>query len=196
VNSYKDTLRILRTNSASNTARAVTAGGIRYDLPAKGTGINTSREIYVAAGDLPPLGPEDFKAITPWNEGKGDSRVKMKDGGYGDGRDAWEKVDPSVKAMLMKVQKDFGRQVILYSGYRSPEYNEKLRAQGKKASKNSLHMQGKALDISWNGFNDETREEFIRLARFHGFRGIGRYGPRSGNFVHIDVGPVREWSEA
>jgi uncharacterized protein YcbK (DUF882 family) len=93
------------------------------------------------------------------------------------------------------VNREASKQIRIFGGLLIP-LEESARAQGKKASKNSLHMQGMALDISWNGFNDETREEWIRLARFHGFRGIGRYGPSSGNFVHIDVGPVREWSEA
>lgn len=193
INSYKDTVRILRSNSAPNTTRSVTAGAIRYDLPAKGSGINTSREIYTAAGDIPPMGPEDFQAITPWNEGKGDSRVTFNGRWVAAlGRDGWEKVDVGVRAMLMKVQKDFGRPLFVNSGYRSPEYNANLKG----AAKNSLHMQGKALDISWSGINNETKEEFIRLARIYGFRGIGRYGSGSGNFIHIDVGPERTWSKA
>jgi hypothetical protein len=187
VNSYKDTISILTSNSAANSARSVTAGGIRYDLPARGTGINTSREIYTAAGDIPPMGPEDFQAVTPWNEGKGDSRVTFNGRWVAAlGRDGWEKVDIGVRAMLMKVQKDFGRPLFVNSGYRSPEYNAKLDG----AAKNSYHMQGKALDISWSGLNNETKEEFIRLARTRGFRGIGRYN----SFIHIDVGPERSWS--
>lgn len=187
VNSYKDTISILTSNSAANSARSVTAGGIRYDLPARGTGINTSREIYTAAGDIPPMGPEDFQAVTPWNEGKGDSRVTFNGRWVAAlGRDGWEKVDIGVRAMLMKVQKDFGRPLFVNSGYRSPEYNAKLDG----AAKNSQHLQGKALDISWSGLNNETKEEFIRLARARGFRGIGRYS----SFVHIDVGPERSWS--
>jgi hypothetical protein len=92
VNSYKDTISILTSNSAANSARSVTAGGIRYDLPARGTGINTSREIYTAAGDIPPMGPEDFQAVTPWNEGKGDSRVTFNGRWVAAlGRDGWEK---------------------------------------------------------------------------------------------------------
>jgi hypothetical protein len=191
-NSYKDTLRILKSNSASNTSRSVTAGGIRYDLPARGTGINTSREIYTAAGDIPPLGPEEFREITPWNEGKGDSRVTFNGRWVAAlGRDGWEKVDVRARAMLMKVQKDFGRSLFVNSGYRSPEYNAGLKG----AAKNSYHMQGMALDISWSGIDASSREEFVRLARVHGFRGIGRYGPANGNFVHIDIGPERSWSK-
>lgn len=191
-NSYRNTTRVLQANSAGNTVRAVSAGAIRYELPARDSGINTAREIYTAAGDIPPLGPDDFRDITPWNEGRGDSRIKFV-GNWPTalGRDGWEMVDVRARAMLMKVQKEFGRQLNVNSGYRSPEYNATLRG----AAKNSYHMQGMAMDISWSGINAETREEFVRIARSNGFRGIGRYGPSAGNFVHIDIGPERTWSK-
>jgi hypothetical protein len=191
-NSYNNTVRVLQANSSGNTVRAVSAGAIRYELPARNSGINTAREIYTAAGDIPPLGPDDFREITLWNEGMGDSRIKFV-GRWTSvlGRDGWEKVDVRARAMLMKVQKEFGRQLNVNSGYRSPEYNASLRG----AARNSYHMQGMAMDISWAGINSETREEFVRIARSNGFRGIGRYGPSAGNFVHIDIGPERTWSK-
>lgn len=191
-NSYKNTVRVLQANSAGNTVRAVSAGAIRYDTPVRDSGINTSREIYVSAGDIPPLGPEDFGEVTPWNEGRGDSRIKFI-GRWTSalGRDGWEMVDIKARAMLMKVQKDFGRQINVNSGYRSPAYNASLPG----AAKNSYHMQGMAMDISWPGIDRVSREEFIRIARSHGFRGIGIYGPSAGNFVHIDIGPERTWSK-
>jgi hypothetical protein len=191
-NSYRNTTRILQANSSGNTVRAVSAGAIRYELPARDSGINTAREIYTAAGDIPPLGPDDFKDITPWNEGRGDSRISF--GGRWVsvlGRDGWEMVDVRARAMLMKVQREFGRRINVNSGYRSPAYNASLRG----AAKSSYHMQGMAMDISWSGMNNETREEFVRIARSNGFRGIGRYGPSAGNFVHIDIGPERTWSK-
>jgi hypothetical protein len=190
-NSYRNTSRILQANSSGNTVRAVSAGAIRYELPARNSGINTAREIYTAAGDIPPLGPDDFKDITPWNEGRGDSRITFI-GRWPSvlGRDGWEMVDVRARAMLMLVQREFGRQLNVNSGYRSPAYNASLSG----ADTNSYHMQGMAMDISWSGMNNETREEFVRIARSNGFRGIGRYGPSAGNFVHIDIGPERTWS--
>ena len=41
----------------------------------------------------------------------------------------------------------FHQPITLISGYRSPEYNENLRAQGRLAAKASLHMEGMAADI-------------------------------------------------
>jgi hypothetical protein len=191
-NSYKNAISVTAANSARNTVRAVTAGAIRYEQPVRDAGINTSRDNYVAAGNIPPLGSEDYMNITPWNNGQGDSRIKFI-GRWPTvlGRDGWERVDPRARAMLMKVQSQFGRQLNVNSGYRSPEYNASLNG----SAKNSYHMQGMALDISWSGINPTTREEFVRIARAQGFRGIGRYGPSAGNFVHIDIGPERTWSK-
>ncbi|MCA8837786.1 MAG: DUF882 domain-containing protein, partial [Proteobacteria bacterium] len=39
----------------------------------------------------------------------------------------------------------------IISGYRSPQTNATLRAQGRGVAKRSLHMQGRALDIRLSG---------------------------------------------
>lgn len=191
-NSYRETISILQANSAGNTVRAVRAGATRFDPPMQSGMVEESRQMFADAGNIPPMNEEDYKSITQWNEGKGDSRIRFEGRWVGVlGREGWEKVDANVRAMLMKVQQDFGRQLTVNSGYRSPEYN----ANTKGASKNSLHMSGLAVDITWPGINQTTRNEFIRIARARGFRGVGQYGPGRGNFVHIDVGRQRTWSE-
>jgi len=70
------------------------------------------------------------------------------------------------------------------SGYRSPEYN--ARRGGATRSK---HMDGTALDVTWNGYNEETRRNFIQIAQEEGFLGIGIYN----SFTHVDLGPRRRW---
>jgi hypothetical protein len=191
-NSYKNAAQTLSASSARNTVRAVTAGAIRYEQPVREAGINTAMDRYEAVGNPPPLTAGEFGDITPWNDGNGDSRISFS-GRWKTvlGRDGWERVDPRARAMLMRVQREFGRRINVNSGYRSPEYNASLSG----SAKNSYHMQGMAMDISWPGINATTREEFVRIARAQGFRGIGRYGPSAGNFVHIDIGPERTWSK-
>jgi uncharacterized protein YcbK (DUF882 family) len=76
----------------------------------------------------------------------------------------------------------------IISGYRSPKTNEKLRAQGRKVAKRSLHMQGKAIDIRIPGVN-LRQVRHAALAMKSG--GVGYY-PKSG-FIHLDVGRVRQW---
>jgi uncharacterized protein YcbK (DUF882 family) len=77
----------------------------------------------------------------------------------------------------------------LISGYRSPETNAMLHAESDQVASKSQHMLGKASDI---------RVEGVELADLHKAAlslkagGVGFY-PVS-NFVHVDVGPVRQWS--
>ncbi len=77
----------------------------------------------------------------------------------------------------------------LISGYRSPQTNALLHAESGQVASKSQHLLGKASDI---------RVEGVDLANLHKAAmslkagGVGFY-PVS-NFVHVDVGPVRQWS--
>lgn len=75
-------------------------------------------------------------------------------------------------------------------GYRTPESNEFLRtlAPVTGVAEHSQHMLAKAIDIRVPG----VRTLALRNAALAlGAGGVGYY-PRS-QFVHVDVGPVREW---
>jgi uncharacterized protein YcbK (DUF882 family) len=73
-------------------------------------------------------------------------------------------------------------------GYRSPWSNEYLRTHTAGVSKNSLHMQAEAIDIRLPGVKtSELRRKALLMAR----GGVGYY-PAS-DFVHVDVGRVRQW---
>ena len=75
-------------------------------------------------------------------------------------------------------------------GYRTPESNEYLRTRSDitGVAEHSQHMLGKAIDIQVPG----VRTLAIRNAALAiGAGGVGYY-PTS-RFVHVDVGPVREW---
>ncbi len=78
--------------------------------------------------------------------------------------------------------------VQILSGYRSPFTNKQLRKQSRGVAKNSLHMQGRAVDLQIEGVN-VSRLRAAAVAMGKG--GVGYY-PGSG-FVHIDTGAVRTW---
>ncbi len=80
------------------------------------------------------------------------------------------------------------RPVRVFSGYRSPKYNELLIRRGKRVAKHSLHLLGQAIDISLPGVALPTLRD---TARHLGLGGVGYY-PRDG-FVHLDAGRVRSW---
>jgi uncharacterized protein YcbK (DUF882 family) len=81
-------------------------------------------------------------------------------------------------------------------GYRSPWSNNWLRTRGGTESpvetgvaEHSQHMQAKAIDIRIPGVSTRSLD---RAALSLHAGGVGYY-PTS-QFVHVDVGPVRQWS--
>lgn len=74
------------------------------------------------------------------------------------------------------------------SGYRSPETNKMLALQHNGVAKQSLHMQGKAIDIRLPEFSLAALRK-VALSLKVG--GVGYY-PNS-NFIHLDTGHVRYW---
>jgi uncharacterized protein YcbK (DUF882 family) len=81
------------------------------------------------------------------------------------------------------------RPLVLQSGYRSPAYNEGLRAQGRQAASGSLHTEGLAADVA---FPRATLDPLWHQIRDLDCCGAGLY---SGNgFLHVDVGRPRFWT--
>ena len=76
----------------------------------------------------------------------------------------------------------------IISGYRSARTNAFLCKQNRGVVKNSLHVYGKAVDIRLPGYElSSLRRVAVNLRA----GGVGYY-PRS-DFVHVDVGRVRNW---
>ena len=100
-------------------------------------------------------------------------------------------IDRQLLTQLQAIQAVLGvkTEVQIISGYRSPATNELLRSKSGEVAKKSFHMQGKAIDFRLAGVKlRDVRKAAISLKA----GGVGYY-PES-NFVHIDSGPVRQWS--
>jgi uncharacterized protein YcbK (DUF882 family) len=102
--------------------------------------------------------------------------------------------DPKEFDLLHSVMAKLGKPngvIDIVCGYRSPWSNEFLRSQGPVTgvAKNSQHMQAKAIDIKVPGVTT-SRLRDVALSLHGG--GVGYY-PVS-QFVHVDVGPVRQWT--
>jgi uncharacterized protein YcbK (DUF882 family) len=81
-----------------------------------------------------------------------------------------------------------GGQIDIVCGYRTPKTNESLRAHTSGVAKNSLHIQAEAIDLRLPGVDTlKLRKAALALAR----GGVGYY-PHS-DFIHVDVGRVRQW---
>jgi len=80
------------------------------------------------------------------------------------------------------------RPLTLMSGYRSPEYNEDLRAKGARAAGGSLHTEGLAADVA---FPRAMLRPLWMKVRALDCCGAGYYAKEG--FLHIDVGQPRFW---
>ena len=83
-----------------------------------------------------------------------------------------------------------GRIIELESGYRNPEYNQKLRSLGANAAPTSTHMDAMAIDFSIKGVAGKELWETIRKEECCG---VGVYG---GDTIHLDSGRPRFWEAA
>jgi uncharacterized protein YcbK (DUF882 family) len=99
-------------------------------------------------------------------------------------------IDPSLLDQLyeLKLRLGVARPFNVISAYRSPETNANLRRHSDGVARNSLHMQGRAVDIRLDGMSARhIRDAALSMGR----GGVGYYS--ASNFVHIDTGDVRTW---
>ena len=101
------------------------------------------------------------------------------------------KIDPQLLDLLFRTRQelDSDQPFHVISGYRCATTNTKLRnGRGGGVARNSLHMQGKAIDIRIPGVPlSDLRDAATSLS----LGGVGFY-PRD-KFVHLDTGKVRYW---
>jgi uncharacterized protein YcbK (DUF882 family) len=99
--------------------------------------------------------------------------------------------NPKVFDLLVRLSAAVGKpngEIDVICGYRSPATNQYLRVHSLGVAQHSLHMQAEAIDIRMPGVNTALLRR-TALALHRG--GVGYY-PHS-NFVHVDVGRVRQW---
>jgi len=102
--------------------------------------------------------------------------------------------DPKEFDLLHSLMAKLGRPdgvIDIVCGYRTPQSNRFLRTRSARTgvAKHSQHMLAKAIDIRVPGVSTaRLRNAALSL----GEGGVGYY-PTS-QFVHVDVGPVREWT--
>jgi len=86
---------------------------------------------------------------------------------------------------LQALRDRLAKPLIVRSAYRSPTHNKAVGG-----AKGSKHLEGAAFDIA---MANHDPAEFEAAAREAGFLGFGFYpGPRH-DFMHVDLGPAREW---
>lgn len=98
-------------------------------------------------------------------------------------------IDIELLDLLFAMQKwlvEWGidRPLTIHSGYRTAQTNNRIEG----AAKQSMHLQGRAADISIPGIPSDY---LGRLAAIFARGGVGFYVSRG--FVHIDTGTIRYW---
>lgn len=104
--------------------------------------------------------------------------------------DAVHVIDPRLLDILHAVRDRTGSSghYEVISGFRSPATNELLRNRSGGVARNSLHLQGKAIDVRLTGAaTSNVRRAAVSLRQ----GGVGYY-PGS-DFVHVDTGRIRTW---
>jgi hypothetical protein len=181
---FRSTISNLRTASNINTARAVQAGAIRYIDSSRAFQINTAEERVIDRTGA-PLQPaiSDFAAIPTWDEvSSGRSPLFGITSAYSRNPigqrvdEGWTGLDHSqFLPKLILLQREFGRKIMINSGYRNPLHNEDVGG-----SPRSLHISGSAVDIQ-AGASD--RNIIDRIARRLGFGDIKFYP----TFIHVGL---------
>lgn len=87
--------------------------------------------------------------------------------------------------ILRTIERRFGEQVVVTSGYRSPSHNRRVHG-----AKRSQHMGCKAADIIVPNVDHLTVARFVRALPGRG--GVGTYCHTQA--IHVDVGPQRDWN--
>ena len=88
-------------------------------------------------------------------------------------------VNPQLIDLMNVIRKEYGKPIVITSGYRSPDYNERV-----DGVKNSLHTLGQACDFRPLQKNMEGLKELQWIALKHNpHGGVGLYD----SFVHVDI---------
>lgn len=91
--------------------------------------------------------------------------------------------DIKLVLMLEMLRSFVNKPITITSGYRCKSHNEKVGG-----AKDSLHMQGKAVDFVISGM--KPYEYFYLVEKIFKNGGIGYYN----GFVHVDSGKIRRWN--
>lgn len=108
----------------------------------------------------------------------------------GDGRTG--PLTPRFVELLAHLYARTGRSPLrIVSGYRSPDYNDAVRARGGRAASASLHTEGMAADVAFP--RRDLRDLWLHVRGLE-CCGAGYYA--ANGFLHVDVGQPRFWEPA
>lgn len=91
-------------------------------------------------------------------------------------------IQPGLIYKLDFIREEFGKPLVVTSGYRCPEHNQRVSTTGVSGP----HTTGLAADLGVSGRDAVT---VLRIAMAAGFTGIGIQQKGVGRFIHLDLIP-------
>jgi uncharacterized protein YcbK (DUF882 family) len=100
------------------------------------------------------------------------------------------RMDPGLYDILFLLDRRIpGRGFVVVSAFRTAQTQAELAARWGRAAANSLHVEGRAVDVRRPGLHALG---LVGAANALGAGGVGLYRGAS-PYVHLDTGPVRRW---
>ena len=184
-------LRDLLSSSGWGDAIMMDGGGSTCFMDKNGKGFTGDGRVIpfflvwkLKSGDaFEPEGEKPMVEINAYSKAAaGDKRLsahfKVKEFACNDGADA-VLVAPRLVMVLETIRTHFGTAVTIHSGYRTPQYNEKVNGVA-----HSQHCYGMAADISVKGQTPAAVAAYARQL-MPDWGGVGIYSKKG--FTHIDV---------
>jgi uncharacterized protein YcbK (DUF882 family) len=151
--------------------------GLKYELKLVRNGTGEALNVVYRVGDT--YIPEALDQLNTFLRDSHNEEVSIYD----------PRTFDVLHTMLAKLGKS-GSAIDILSGYRSQETNDMLRASGTtNAAEHSQHIVAKAVDLRVPGVSATLLRD---AAKSLDAGGVGYYP--SSQFVHVDVGPVRQWT--
>lgn len=95
-------------------------------------------------------------------------------------------MQPEFMDKLLELRKAYGKPMVITSGYRCPDYNDRISSTGRKGP----HTTGLAADILISGSN---ARELLALASEFPRVGVSQKGDHGTRFIHLDCLPKPDW---
>jgi uncharacterized protein YcbK (DUF882 family) len=100
------------------------------------------------------------------------------------------KMEPKLLGVVVSAAKEFKSDLVnVVSGFRHPKYNLMLRKKGRQVARDSQHTHGNAVDFAIPTCSTKQLEKWAKDQKIGG---VGVYV--DSGFIHMDTGPIREWS--
>lgn len=191
-NRYEEVFNTLKHAGDRVKGEAIRAGAIRLGDDERKERINKARAEWEAQGNFKKPGVAEFEALPSWDaiKNNNNSVFHVSDFMKALGRTSYDELDPTIKVMLMRLQKEANvGPIIIERGWNSQQIQKSLANE----PTDNMHTSGMAVDIKWKGLDPQSdKYEDVKYKAYKtGFKDIGLYD----NMIHLGTGPEQTWDK-